>query len=131
MRSQISLIFSPSNSAENTAYPVQLGANLSSSLECGVVDDGCGGEIDLRDDCDLPSCGANATCGDDNKCTGCVSDFRCSTTTAECGMEVDNCGVEHDVVAECEDTNGCGELGTCTDINLCGACTRAQPHLLF
>jgi hypothetical protein len=98
---------------------------LPESLECGLVDDDCGGQVDLQSDCGRPACGEGQSCGENNTCetTTCESTFDCATTTAECGVEVDNCGVEHDVVAECAEINGCGANGTCSDINLCGECT--------
>lgn len=99
-------------------------ASQSGGPECGLVDDNCGGQVDVIYDCGLPACGEGMGCSETNQCeAGCVSDFDCQTTTAECGMLVDSCGNERDVVAECDNKNGCGELGNCTNLNLCGACT--------
>jgi len=92
---------------------------LPEAIQCGKVDDGCGGQIDVHADCGLPAC----KCGADNRCTACTSTFDCATTTAECGVEVDNCGTSHDVLAECPKKPGCGSKGSCTNLNLCGPCT--------
>jgi hypothetical protein len=87
------------------------------SHECGVVDDGCGGTIDMVTDCTLPGCTSPETCGGGgtpNICgEGCVIKSCADFPTAECGVLDDGCGGTIDII------NDCGASG-CTSPDVCG-----------
>jgi hypothetical protein len=87
------------------------------SHECGVVDDGCGGTIDMVADCTLPGCTSPETCGGGgtpNICgDGCIIKTCADFTTAECGVVDDGCGGTLDIIIDC------GASG-CTSPDVCG-----------
>jgi len=87
--------------------------------ECGVVDDGCGDEIDCG------GCEAPATCGGGGEanrcgCTGESDEALCAAAGATCGSitVTDSCGVER-TVADC---GGCEAPATCGGAGVENAC---------
>ncbi len=70
-------------------------AGAPASLECGAVDDGCGGTFDMQGDCGRAACAAGQTCARDNTC--CTPYATCAdaltAAKASCGPAVpDGCG---------------------------------------
>lgn len=92
---------------------------------CGVVSDGCGGEIDLVADCGQPGCGGGASCQNDTRFGYRPNNLMCSAVSCTprgcadpslagvtCGTIEDGCGGVIDLERDCA-APGCGPGEVC------------------
>jgi len=106
------------------------------NAQCGVVDDGCGGTLDLVASCAAPGCTAPDVCGGSGAgptacASGCKAKLDCSQTAAsnaECGLLPDNCGGVVDVELDCgkpgcSGGEVCGQGSFSTNRCIQGPCT--------
>ena len=84
--------------------------------ECGTVDDGCGGTLDLVTDCGRTGCAASDVCASGTCVSACPVRADCSSSSVanhDCGVVPDGCGGTIDIVNDCGDPE-CGSGEVCT-----------------